>query len=322
MSIFKKGGQPGSIDLTAIPRFNSLARDPKTESLPAIRPPNAGGQTDRPAASSPRPPAGSLTDRPGARPGTGAGGAGAGRGRGVPVRREGLDKLEEKWKNRKPPRRQGEAVLNNDDTPQGQIAFLRDLLADLPDNSKREEAMRLLEMLGGPTPESPSRPVTQGSMRRVLSGTSGEDEMEREMAALQKLLEANDVDAAEEKLQKIITDAEADGHIDEDEQKQIDDAKSELEAMRQRRAEAEKVVEEARQKADLIALMAANDVEAAEKKLKEIIAAALEDGNIDDDEQRAIDEATRDLEKLKARKAAMDRKNARLKQATIATYVA
>jgi uncharacterized membrane protein YebE (DUF533 family) len=92
--------------------------------------------------------------------------------------------------------------------------------------------------------------------------------------------------------------------------------------MRQRRAEAEKVVEEARQKADLIALMAANDVEAAEKKLKEIIAAALEDGNIDDDEQRAIDEATRDLEKLKARKAAMDRKNARLKQATIATYVA
>jgi uncharacterized membrane protein YebE (DUF533 family) len=60
--------------------------------------------------------------------------------------------------------------------------------------------------------------------------------------------------------------------------------------------------------------MAANDVEAAEKKLKEIIAAALEDGNIDDDEQRAIDEATRDLEKLKARKAAMDRKNARLQR--------
>jgi hypothetical protein len=48
--------------------------------------------------------------------------------------------------------------------------------------------------------------------------------------------------------------------------------------------------------------MAANDVDAAEKKLQEIIDAAMEDGNIDEEEQKQIDEAKRELEKLRMRK--------------------
>ena len=69
------------------------------------------------------------------------------------------------------------------------------------------------------------------------------------------------------------------------------------------------IPDEAKQKAELIALMAANDVDAAEKKLKEIIAAVLEDGHIDEEEQKQIDEAQAELAKLKKRKEAMDRKH-------------
>jgi hypothetical protein len=57
----------------------------------------------------------------------------------------------------------------------------------------------------------------------------------------------------------------------------------------------------------LIALMAANDVDAAEKKLQEIIDAAMEDGNIDEEEQKQIDEAKRELEKLRMRKVQRER---------------
>ena len=236
---------------------------------------------------------------------------------GRAVRREGLDKLEERWRNRKPPRRQGEIPLINDDTPEGQVDGLRQLLADLPDNSRRDEAFRLLEMLGAAAaaPAADSRPETMGSGKTGATSNVDEDEHEREMAALQELMASNNVEAAQEKLDQIIEAAEADGHIDEDEQKQIDDAKRELEEMRQRRAEAEKAIEEAKQKAELVALMAANDVDAAEKKLKEIIAAAQEDGHIDEDEQKQIDDAERELAKLKARKVAMEKKTARMQAA-------
>ena len=54
-----------------------------------------------------------------------------------------------------------------------------------------------------------------------------------------------------------------------------------------------------RQEAELNALIAANDVEAAEKKLEAIIAAAIKDGNIDEKEQREIDMAIHEIEKLK-----------------------
>jgi uncharacterized membrane protein YebE (DUF533 family) len=53
--------------------------------------------------------------------------------------------------------------------------------------------------------------------------------------------------------------------------------------------------------------MAANDVDAAEKKLQEIIDAAMEDGNIDEEEQKQIDEAKRELEKLRMRKVQRER---------------
>lgn len=218
--------------------------------------------------------------------------------------------------NRKPPKRQSEALVINDENPEGQMDGLRQLLADLPDNSRREEALRLLEKLGAaalaPPAEIAVRSETAGSGK---TAETADDDHEREMAALHELLASNNVDAAQEKLDEIIKAAEADGHIDEDEQKQIDDARRELEAMRERRAEAEKAIEEAKQKAELVALMAANDVDAAEKKLKEIIDAAMEDGNIDEEEQKQIDEATRELEKLRARKAAMDRKTQRMKAA-------
>jgi hypothetical protein len=71
------------------------------------------------------------------------------------------------------------------------------------------------------------------------------------LAALQELLAANNVEAAQEKLDEIIRAAEADGHIDEDEQKQIDDARAELEAIKHRRAEAEKAIHEAHQKSEV-----------------------------------------------------------------------
>ena len=181
-----------------------------------------------------------------------------------------------------------------DSTPEGQRDGLQQLLADLPDNSRREEALRLLELLFVTVTANPPVKTPPKTGDEVA-----EEDMEREMEELKKLMESNNVEAAEEKLHQIIADAEADGHIDEDEQKQIDEARAELEAMKERRAEAEKAMAEAKQKAELIALMAANDVDAAEKKLKEIIAAALEDGHIDEEEQKQIDEAQAELAKLK-----------------------
>jgi hypothetical protein len=50
------------------------------------------------------------------------------------------------------------------------------------------------------------------------------------LAALQELLAANNEDAAQEKQDEIIRAAEADGHIDEVEQRLIDDARSKLQA--------------------------------------------------------------------------------------------
>jgi len=209
--------------------------------------------------------------------------------------------------NRKPPKSK-EILVINDETEGGQLDGLRQLLADLPDDSRREEALRLLEMLGAPAPPA-SRPET------CKTEKTDDDEHEREMAALAELMASNNVDAAEEKLGEIIKAAEADGHIDEDEQTQIDGAKHELEEMKKQRADAEKAIDEAKAKAELVALIAANDVDAAEKKLKEIIDAALEDGNVDEDEQRQIDQAQRELDKLKVRKAAMDKKTARMQAA-------
>ena len=229
------------------------------------------------------------------------------------MRKEGLDRLEERWKNRQPPRRQGEMPVINDETAEGQVDGLRQLLAELPDNVRREEALRLVELLGTAATAAPAE--RDAATAETAQTGSHDDEHEREMAALQELLASNNVDAAQEKLDEIIKAAEADGHIDEDEQKQIDDKRAELEAMKQRRAEAEKAMEEAKQKAELIALMAANDVDAAEKKLQEIIDAAMADGNIDEDEQKQIDDAKRDLDKLRARKAAMDKKTERMKAA-------
>jgi hypothetical protein len=248
MSIFKNGGLPGNIDLTAISRVRG--RDPKTDHLPAIRPPNSGSHADRSSAS-PRPPTGSQTERLGARPGTGSAGGGAG---GRAVRKEGLDRLEERWRNRQPPKKQGEMPVINDETAEGQVDGLRQLLADLPDNGRREEGLRLLELLGT---AATAPPVAERDIATAGTGKSGEtgethdEEHEREMAALQELLAANNVEAAQEKLDEIIRAAEADGHIDEDEQKQIDDARAELEAIRHRRAEAEKAIHEAHQKSEV-----------------------------------------------------------------------
>ena len=98
------------------------------------------------------------------------------------------------------------------------------------------------------------------------------------------------------------------GHIDEDEQRGIDAAKAELEAMRARKEEAEAAARRIQEQAELQALMVNNDVEAAEKKLAEIIAEAEADGHIDEDEQREIDEAKAQLKVLKAKKALMDKR--------------
>ncbi len=52
------------------------------------------------------------------------------------------------------------------------------------------------------------------------------------MERLNALLENKDILAAEEQLQQITDQAMADGHIDEDEQRQIDEAMSEVESLR------------------------------------------------------------------------------------------
>ncbi len=122
------------------------------------------------------------------------------------------------------------------------------------------------------------------------------------MAELKALMAANDLEAAEAKLQLIIVAAEEDGHIDEDEQRQIDEAKLEVNAMRRRQDEQRMAFEaaaaKAAEQAALQALLVANDVVAAQRKLAEIVAAAEADGHIDDDEKRQIDEARKELEKL------------------------
>jgi hypothetical protein len=56
----------------------------------------------------------------------------------------------------------------------------------------------------------------------------------RNIAALQELLAANDVAAAQQKLTDVIKAAEADGQIDADERRLIDHARSELEAIKVR----------------------------------------------------------------------------------------
>lgn len=73
-----------------------------------------------------------------------------------------------------------------------------------------------------------------------------EGRYEREMGALQELLAANNIEAAQEKLDAIIRAAEADGHIDEDNERQINDARSKLETIRQQRVESENATEEVR----------------------------------------------------------------------------
>jgi polyhydroxyalkanoate synthesis regulator phasin len=89
-----------------------------------------------------------------------------------------------------------------------------------------------------------------------------ESEHEREMGALQELLAASNVEAAQEKVDAIIRAAQADGRIDEDYQRQINDARSELEAIKQRRTEAAKAMEEVRASERVCAYFAkgANDV--------------------------------------------------------------
>ena len=56
----------------------------------------------------------------------------------------------------------------------------------------------------------------------------------RSIAALQELLAANDVAAPQQKLADIIRAADADGQIDADERRLIDNARSELEAIKVR----------------------------------------------------------------------------------------
>ena len=133
---------------------------------------------------------------------------------------------------------------------------------------------------------------------------------------------ANDVEAAEDKLKETIAAVLEEGEIDDDEQRQIDEATAQLEQLKARmdfdsvcslQLEEWEDDEDAspplanptllgvRSHLTFEDCIAANNIEAAEDKLKEVIAVALEDGEIDDDEQREIDEATAQLEQLKAR---------------------
>ena len=66
-----------------------------------------------------------------------------------------------------------------------------------------------------------------------------DDGHDREMEALRELMKSNNVDAAQKKLAEIYEAAIADGHIDEDEQRQIDEARAELKLIVQRKKELE-----------------------------------------------------------------------------------
>jgi uncharacterized membrane protein YebE (DUF533 family) len=148
-----------------------------------------------------------------------------------------------------------------------------------------------------------SGPPSEGNRSGAISPQDLEEDAD--MAELKALMAANDLEAAEAKLQLIIEAAEEDGHVDEDEQRQIDEAKSEVTAMRRRQEEQKMAFEaaaaKAAEQAALQALLVSNDVVAAQRKLAEIVAAAEEDGHIDEEEKRQIDEARKELEKLQVK---------------------
>jgi hypothetical protein len=195
------------------------------------------------------------------------------------VRKDGLDRLEERWRSRQAPKHRVVKDCNS---------------SGLPDGRKAED---LSETLRSSPPSDRARSPGAESPQDL--------EQDAEMAELRALMAANDVEAAENKLQRIIDAAEEDGHIDEDEQRQIDAAKLELAAMRKRQEEERRAYEiasaKAAEQAALQSMLLSNDVVAAERKLREIIAAAEEDGHIDEEEQRQIDEARRELEKLQVK---------------------
>ena len=219
------------------------------------------------------------------------------------VRKETLDILEERWKNRQVPKQRivketagPDSTLNTDSStniPDRSLSLRGDGLSD-PSNVKSYETR----------PES--SPPSRGYSRSGDASPIEQDlEQDAEMAELKALMAANDLEAAEAKLKSIIQAAEEDGHIDDEEQRQIDEAKVEVSAMRRRQEDQKRAFEAAAAKAAdqaaLQALLVSNDVVAAERKLGEIIAAAEEDGHIDEEEQRQIDEARKELEKLQAK---------------------
>jgi uncharacterized membrane protein YebE (DUF533 family) len=206
------------------------------------------------------------------------------------VRKETLDTLEERWKTREVPKQRS---AKENSIPEA-IQDVRSAVLSRCDGHTDPS------MVEQPTTTAPQ---SRGSQSRAVSPQ--DLEQDAEMAELKALMAANDLEAAEAKLQRIIEVAQEDGHIDEDEQRQIDEAKVEVSAMRRRQEDQHRAFEtaaaKAAEQAALQALLVSNDVAAAERKLGEIIAAAEEDGHIDEEEQRQIDEARKELEKLQVR---------------------
>ncbi|EKX46448.1 hypothetical protein GUITHDRAFT_107652 [Guillardia theta CCMP2712] len=257
---------------------------------------------------------------------------------GGKFRRDNLELLEERWRNRKAPATRESAPppprafkISSSSVPpvpvptavegsasswvERQLEQVR-LFAStqLASSTKQEESVRILSTL---LAELKERKFESAESEQAESDAKEQDH-EREMAEFQAMMAGNDLEAAEQKLKEIIAAAEEDGEIDENEQAQIDQAKEHLRAMQEKKRAAEQLKEElerkAAEKAELAALMASNDVKAAEKKLREIIAAAEEDGEIDEEEMKEIQKAQKDLEALKKKQERLDKKVKRAKE--------
>eukprot|EP00960_Hanusia_phi_P041704 755126-Hanusia_phi.AAC.6 len=251
---------------------------------------------------------------------------------GGKFRRDTLELLEERWKNRKAPATRESAAPSPRFFKMSSSPALPLPVSTAVDGDASAWVERQLEQvklfastqIASSTQQAESVRIVSKLLVQLKEGKldAGEKEPsesdaqehdhEREMAEFQAMMAGNDLEAAEKKLADIIAAAEEDGEIDENEQAQIDQAKEHLRAMQEKKRAAERLQEElerkAAEKAELAALMASNDVKAAEKKLQEIIAAAEEDGEIDEDERKEIERAKDELETLKKKKERLDKK--------------
>ena len=125
------------------------------------------------------------------------------------IRKETLDILEDRWKTRQAPKQRSAKENVAPESTEAAIEHLRERSAGSSKGLEISSKPRSRDALGD---TEDSAPLSRGSQSRGASPLDLDDDAE--MAELRALMAANDLEAAEAKLQRIIDAAEEDGHID------------------------------------------------------------------------------------------------------------